>query len=95
LRYHELATMSLRTQLIRQIAELAEEDVRALLGLVERLRAKQASAPSSELEPPLDGAMMHPERFGTLPGSVQFLGDVGAPVADPDSWTFDAENVGS
>jgi hypothetical protein len=88
--------MSLRTQLIRQIAELAEEDVRALLGLVERLRAKQAPTPSSQLAPsPPDGAMLHPERFGTLPGSVQLLGDVESPAADPELWTFDAENVGS
>jgi hypothetical protein len=88
--------MSLRAQLIRQIAELAEEDVRALLGLVERLRAKQTPTLSSELAPSRpDGPMLHPERFGTLPGSVQFLGDVESPTAEPDVWTFDAENVGS
>jgi hypothetical protein len=85
--YHGLAAMSLRAKLIRQLAELDEEDVRALLGLVERLRAKQAPTPSSEPGPP-DGAKLHPERFGTLPGSVQFLGDVESPVADPELWTL-------
>jgi len=87
--------MSLRAKLIRQIAELAEEDVRALLDLVERLRAKQAPTPSSEPGPLPDGALLHPERFGKLPGSVQFLGDVESPVAEPELWTLDAENVGS
>lgn len=88
--------MSLRAQLIRRIAELAEEDVRALLGLVERLQARHESVPTSELAPSLPGgAMLHPERFGTLLGSVQFLGDADAPVVDPEAWTFDAENVGS
>jgi hypothetical protein len=86
--------MSLRAQLIREIAELAEDDVRALLALVGRLRARQE--PASPVAPPAPGGtMLHPERFGALPGSVRFLGDVESPVAEPGLWTFDGENVGS
>lgn len=90
-----MTAMSLRTQLIRQIADLAEEDLRALLGLVERLRAHRSPTPSSGLASPPDGVMLHPERFGTLPGSVQLLGDVESPVEASDLWTLDEENVGS
>lgn len=88
--------MSPRSQLIRQIAELAEEDVAELLGVVERLRAKQPPTSVSPIATSsVHGATRHPERFGTMPGSVQFLGDVELPVEEPGDWTFDAENVGS
>jgi hypothetical protein len=87
--------MSARTQLLRHIADLAEEDVRALLGVVERLRAKH-SVPVPEPAPsPLDDAVRHPEQFGGLSGSVRSSGDLESPVADSETWTFDAENVGS
>lgn len=86
--------MSLRAQLIREIAELAEEDVRALLALVERLRARPEPSSSELAMPGSVVPTLHPERFGTLLGSVRVMADVESPVADPDGWTFDADNVG-
>ena len=87
--------MSVRGKLIRQIAELAEDDVRALLALVERLRARAEPSSSQHVTPLPVMPRHHPERFGTLRGSVQVKGDMEAPVADAEGWTFDARNVGS
>lgn len=85
--------MSIRAQLIRQIAGLAEEDVRALLALVERLRARSVPSSPGHVTPLSVVPSRHPERFGMLLGSVRVMSDVEAPVADPDAWTFDAGNV--
>lgn len=87
--------MSLRAQLIRQIAGLAEDDVRALLALVERLLARSEPTSSDQVTPLSVVPTHHPERFGTMLGSVQVRGDVEAPVADAEEWTFDAGNLGS
>lgn len=87
--------MSLHAKLIRQIAELAEDDVRALLTLVERLRARPEPSSSQHFTPLPVVPTHHPERFGTLRGSVRVSGDVEAPVSDAEGWTFDAGNVGS
>jgi hypothetical protein len=75
--------MTARALLLRHLADLSEEDVQALLGVAERLRAKHLTSPRttpSAAAPP--AATQHPERFGALIGSVQLHGDVESPVID-------------
>jgi hypothetical protein len=86
--------MSARALLLRHLSDLSEEDIHALLGVAERLRAKhlspQVSAPRTAAPP---GATRHPERFGGLIGSVLSSGDVQSPVADATEWTLDEGNL--
>jgi hypothetical protein len=89
--------MTARAQLLRHLTELSDEDVQALLGVAERLRAKHlppqasaTSAPSAAVPPE---ATHHPERFGALVGSVRFADDVESPVIDAAAWTADEGNL--
>lgn len=72
-----------------------------MLTVAERLRAKHLvrSAPGAEpmvtaVPALLPGAARHPERFGSLSGSVRVSGDIESSVDDADLWTFDAKNLG-
>lgn len=89
--------MTARQLLVQQLADLSDEDVQALLPIVERLRAKRiaaASTPSTKDVAPLaPSPRRHPERFGPLIGSVRLAGDIDAPVEGADQWTFDEENL--
>lgn len=90
-----LSVMTTREQLIDQVAKLSEEDARVLLEVARRLaRATGATATSAGPSGAEDASRQHPERFGALAGSVEFLGDVEAPVA-PGEWTSDEGNAGS
>lgn len=86
--------MSAKDLLLRRIADLGEEDARALLAVVDRLCTRAQSTAEPSPEGPRT-AVQHPERFGALRGSVRIVGDVEAPTVEPEQWTFDAENVGS
>ncbi|WP_437647670.1 hypothetical protein [Sorangium sp. So ce362] len=89
--------MTARQTLVQQLADLSDEDVQALLPIVERLRAKRiipANAPTmNETASLAPSPRRHPERFGPLTGSVRFVGGIEAPVESADGWTFDAENL--
>ncbi|MBK9260851.1 MAG: hypothetical protein IPM54_13655 [Polyangiaceae bacterium] len=90
--------MTARQRVLLHLSDLTDEDVDALLPIVEHLRAKrlvpthanhvpepkQASAPTER---------RHPERFGPLAGSVKFVGDVESPVEPTEDWTYDEENI--
>ena len=88
--------MTARALLLRHLADLPEEDVQALLTVAERLRAKhltpQASRDGTAAVP---AAAKHPERFGSLIGSVRLEGDVESPVMDNGAWTIDEKNFTS
>lgn len=88
--------MTARAQLLLHIAGLPDEDVRALLTVAERLRAKQPVPPVAAQAPPQPRQpLRHPHRFGGLAGSARILGDVESSVSDADPWTFDVANVDS
>lgn len=89
--------MTARQILVQQLADLSDEDVQALLPIVERLRAKHiataAARTMTEITSLGPSSRRHPERFGPLVGSVRFIGDVEAPVENAEKWTFDEENL--
>ena len=89
--------MTSRQLLLQQIAALSEDDVNALLPIVQRLRAKRVApvTPQAATETPseLPTHRHHPERFGPLAGSVRFIGDVQHPVENGEAWTCDEENL--
>ncbi|WP_437780795.1 hypothetical protein [Sorangium sp. So ce1097] len=89
--------MTARQLLVQQLADLSDEDVHALLPIVERLRAKHialASAPATQdTPPPTPPQRRHPERFGRLAGSARFVDDLESPVENADAWTCDEENL--
>ncbi|XXY44794.1 hypothetical protein WME91_32805 [Sorangium sp. So ce269] len=89
--------MTARQLLVEQLADLSDEDVHALLPIVERLRAKHiapANAPTTEGATSLAPSLRrHPERFGRLAGSARFVDEVESPVASADEWTCDEENL--
>jgi hypothetical protein len=92
-----LTTVTIRQTLVQQLADLSDEDVHALLPIVERLRAKHiapANAPTTKDAPPFTSSQrLHPERFGPLAGSVRIVGDLESPVHNADAWTCDEENL--
>lgn len=96
-RCSKLTTVTARQTLVQQLADLSDEDVQALLPIVERLRAKRivpANARTmNETTSLAPSPRRHPERFGPLTGTVRFVGEIEAPVENADGWTFDAENL--
>ncbi len=90
--------MTARQRVLFHLAELADEDVDALLPIVERLRAKRLvpTYTNSGVLPPQVSApivRLHPERFGALAGSVRTMGDVESPIEPADLWGSDGENL--
>lgn len=92
---YSLDEMTTRAQLLRQLADLPDEDIQALLAIATRLRAKHLTPTPPEPPAALPVGRLHPERFGSLAGSVRFSEDVESPAADPDLWTCDAKNLGA
>ena len=88
--------MTDRQLLLQHLANLSDEDVHALLPIVERLRAHRivpANAHGAKPQAPSTSARRHPERFGPLAGSVRFMGDIESPVEAVNAWTGDAEHL--
>ncbi|MGK4007815.1 hypothetical protein WMF31_34685 [Sorangium sp. So ce1036] len=89
--------MTARQILAQHLADLSDEDVQALLPLVERLRAKRIAPanalPTGEIASPAPSTRRHPERFGPLAGSVRLVGEIQVPVENADRWTYDEENL--
>ncbi|MCX4240039.1 hypothetical protein [Paraliomyxa miuraensis] len=86
--------MTPRELLLRRIAGLDDEDVRAVLAVVERLHARgRARGPAAHPTRPGHEVLAHPERFGTLSGSVRVVGDVQGASAGSGPWSFDGENI--
>jgi hypothetical protein len=89
--------VSIRQTLVQQLADLSDEDVHALLPIVERLRAKHiapTNGNTTQGAPPLaPSGRLHPERFGPLAGSVRIVGDIESSVENADAWTCDEENL--
>ena len=81
--------MTARALLLQHLADLADEDVQALLVVAERLRAKHLAPKKLETATGATaaGVRRHPERFGALAGSVRFEGDVESPAEDAAAWT--------
>jgi hypothetical protein len=85
-----------RQHLVQQLADLSDEDVDALLPIVERLRAKRIAAANATTMPAatttIPSHRRHPERFGQLAGSARFVDDIESPAENADAWTCDEEN---
>jgi hypothetical protein len=95
--WSKLTSVTAREILLQHFADLSDDDVHALLPIVQHLRAKRIApeSPQTVKETPSETASRrrHPERFGPLAGSVRFVGDVESPVEMADAWTCDEENL--
>lgn len=91
--------MSARQRVLQELADLSDEDVDALLPIVERLRAKHlAPVPPPRANPAASATSAtqpHPERFGSMAGTARVVGDIEEPIERVEAWTYDEQNLKS
>lgn len=91
--------MTARQRVLQKLADLSDDDVDALLPIVERLRAKHLAPVQhpniKQTSSSTEVKQLHPERFGSMAGTARIVGSIEESAESAQAWTYDEDNLKS